>query len=257
MPSHGSDAAHLRDVHRTGAYCCFASNAACLRAGRAARRTKRKHERTKRRTARGNRTPTAGVRGPSPPFRPGRFGVRHWRARLLTWHPKKRVRPAVRIICSDRARVLIHRDTVMELGDGRPAQPGQSAGGAGTQSRGYLLHYIGHGAGRWTLALLLPHVVGLAFRARGGVVDGITHGAGLAVPACRLVWWCCGARRRRVAVALPARSPLDARRCVAPLALKPRSGLPSCSSIALAAGRAESSVGHEHASPETIGSSRQ
>ena len=138
-----------------------------------------------------------------------------------------------------------------------PLSRGQSAGGAGTQSRGYLLHCIGHGAGRWTLALLLPHVVGLAFRARGGVVDGITHGAGLAVPACRLVWWCCGARRRRVAVALPARSPLDARRCVAPLALKPRSGLPSCSSIALAAGRAESSVGHEHASPETIGSSRQ
>ena len=122
-----------RAVMRSGGtYCCFANKPTCLRAAPVAR---------EKETARGNRTPTAGTRVPSHSFRPerslsevedtaGRVSVQATLWNVCT-RPRASVAVTVPLISSTATEA---RNAAMP----GPRTRGQSAGGLGTQSRGYL-----------------------------------------------------------------------------------------------------------------------
>ena len=92
-------------------------------------------------TARGNRTPTAGTRVPSHSFRPERFlsEVEDTEGRVSAhatlWNVCTRPRASVAVIVPLISSTATESRNVVMAG---PRTRGQSAGGAGTESRGYL-----------------------------------------------------------------------------------------------------------------------
>ena len=97
--------------------------------------------RARRATARGNRTPTAGTRVPSHSFRPERFlcevGDTAGRVSVhaTLWNVCTRPRASVAVIVPLISSTATESRNAVTAG---PLMRGQSAGGAGTESRGYL-----------------------------------------------------------------------------------------------------------------------